>query len=159
MEKSNFKELILDTSIKQTQTKYAVAQPEIKHNFSVYVNGQHIETSVYCSYYQEDELMLPAGSILMILGFNVEYNHKDNYTKVYKNSYFDSDAILIRYSFDQNNDILFYYYSKGADYLPINTPPQVIANELYLPISFFVKALGCSISVSNNGNIAINSAE
>jgi hypothetical protein len=147
----------LDTSIKQD--KFTVARPEIKHNYSVYVNGQHIDTVVYCSYYQEDELMLPAGCILVALGFNVEYNHKDNYTKIYKNSYFDSDAILIRYSFDKNNDILFYYYSKGVDYLSINTPPQVIGNELYLPVSFFEKALGCSVSVSNKGNIAINWAD
>jgi hypothetical protein len=157
MEKKVFKEFLLDTSIKQE--KFTVARPEIKHNFSVYVNGQHIETNVYCSYYQEDGLMLPAGSILAVLGFNVEFNHKDNYTKVYKNSYFDSDAILIRYSFDQNNEALFFYYSKGVDYLAINTPPQVIGNELYLPVSFFEKALDCTVSVSHNGNIAINRAE
>ncbi len=146
----------MDTTIKQS-AKFAVSRPSIKHNFSVYVNGQNIETNVHYSYYQDSELMLPAGSILMVLGFNVEYNHKDNYTKIYKTSYFDSDAILIRYSFDQNGDVLFFYYSKGAEYLSISTPPKIIANELYLPVSFYEKALGCSVSISNKGNIAINS--
>lgn len=146
----------MDTTIKQS-AKFAVSRPSIKQNFSVYVNGQNIETNVHYSYYQDSELMLPAGSILMVLGFNVEYNHKDNYTKIYKTSYFDSDAILIRYSFDQNGDVLFFYYSKGAEYFSISTPPKIIANELYLPVSFFEKALGCSVSISNKGNIAINS--
>ncbi|HEY8423541.1 MAG TPA: hypothetical protein VIL23_02135 [Clostridia bacterium] len=150
----------MDTTVKPTQkqsAKFSVARPDIKHNFSVYVNGQYIETNVYCSYYQEDELMLPAGSILVALGYSVEYNHKDNYTKIYKTSYFDSDAILIRYSFDENDDVLFFYYSKGIDYLPINTPPKLISDELYLPASFFEVALGCGVSVSVNGNITINS--
>lgn len=148
----------MDTTIKQAakqSAKFSASRP-IRQNFSVYVNGQNIETSVYCSYYQNDELMLPVGSILMVLGLNIEYNHKDNYTKIYKSSYFDSDAILIRYSFDQSSEVLFYYYSKGAEYLPINTPPKLISDELYLPVSFFEKALGCSVSISNSGNIAIN---
>ena len=148
-----YKEYVLDTILKQSSQ---VQKSSVPKKFSIYVNGQNLETST--AYFKEDVLMLPVGSIAVTIGYQVEYRHQDNYTKIYKTSCFDSDAILIRYSYIHDDDTVFYYYSKGAQYFSIDTPPEVKNNELYVPKQFFELVLGCSITVSYSGNIAIDSS-
>ncbi|HEY8390018.1 MAG TPA: hypothetical protein VIL26_03600 [Clostridia bacterium] len=145
----------MDTTLKQFSTENTSS---VSKNFSLYVNGQNLQANAHYTFFKEKEvLMLPVGSISMFLGYQVEYNHKDKYTKIYKSSYFDSDAILIRYSFAENNDLVFFYYSKGSEYYSIDIPPEVINNELFVPVDFFEQVLGCNVTVTHNGNITINS--
>lgn len=146
----------MDTTLKQSNL--VETKPSITKNLSLYVNGQNLPANAHYTFIKEDVLMLPVGSICMVLGYQVEYNHQDNYTKIYKTSYFESDAIIIRYSYINNGDISFFYYSKGAEYFAIEVPPEVKNDELFVPAEFFQKVLGCTVSVSNNGNITVDSS-
>lgn len=147
----------MDTTLKQSSQ--VETKPSIPKKFSLYVNGQNLQANTHYIFYKEDILMLPVGSIGMVLGYQVEYNHKDNHTIIYKTSCFESDAIIIRYSYIANDGLSFFYYSKGAEYFSIDIPPEVKGGELYAPAVFFEQALGCDIAVTQNSNITVDSSK
>ena len=146
----------MDTTLKQSSQ--VETKPSISKKFSLYVNGQNLQANAHYIFYKEDILMLPVGSIGVVLGYQVEYNHKDNYTKIYKTSYFESDAIIIRYSDITDEGLSFFYYSKGAEYFSIDIQPEIKGDELYVPAVFFEQVLNCTVAVTQNGNITVDSS-
>lgn len=123
-------------------------------NFSLYVNGQFVDATVITHNIKESRIyMLPVGAIAATLGYNVEINENDSYAQINKAN-FSSDNIIIRYVSKQNK-IIDYYYSMGVNFFDISTPPEPVGNELYAPAAFFEKAFGCTVNVSDNGNVLI----
>lgn len=124
-------------------------------DYSLYIDGQYCECNA--PYVKNGILMIPFRTVAVAIGRKVEHNKEQHYYLVYRDTVFDKDVLTLRYVPDGNGSIRLTYYIKQGEILKQPTP-DITPDGTFVPLSLFETAFGCTVSISDSGNINLRTA-